>query len=128
MLGLAPRLFVGCPSESDGQGKLKSAKLSQWAGHDGWMYKRGTGLVTFYYISPDGQEYAHLRPFHVGALDARCYDCLDCYGCLDTLPSRRQRRHMKPTKTRMTQRTKTWRKERARFLEAQKQLQLQLLH
>lgn len=62
MLGLAPDLFAGFPSGSDGQGKLKSAKLSHWAGHDGWMYKRGTGLVTFYYISPDGQECAYPNP------------------------------------------------------------------
>ena len=128
VLGLAPDLFAGYPSASDGHAKLKSAKLSQWAGHDGWMYKRGTGLVTFYYISPDGQECAHPTTFTRRCFDTCRHDCLDCCNCPDTLPSRRQRRHMKPIKQRMTQRRKTWSKERALSLEAQKQLQLQLPH
>jgi hypothetical protein len=35
----------------------KPAKLQDWAGHEGWSWKRGTGLVTFLYISPDGSVY-----------------------------------------------------------------------
>ena len=60
-LGLAQELFTGGSASSHDssgqQSKPKSAKLHQWAGHDGWMYKRGTGLITFHYISPDGHEY-----------------------------------------------------------------------
>lgn len=28
-----------------------------WRGHEGWKYRRGTGLVTWVFISPDGVEY-----------------------------------------------------------------------
>lgn len=78
LLGLGLDLFASL-SASD-QNKLKSAKLSQWAGHDGWMYKRGTGLVTFYYISPDGQEYAtnSRRSLRTAICCHDCFACLDC--------------------------------------------------
>ena len=61
--GLAPDYFDalrGKTTEGGGSRSSKgkgSQKLKDWVGHDGWLYKRGTGLVTFFYISPDGQEY-----------------------------------------------------------------------
>ena len=35
----------------------KAAKLQAWAGHEGWTYKRGIGLITFVYVAPDGHEF-----------------------------------------------------------------------
>ena len=39
----------------------KPTKVHTWAGHDGWTYKRGSGLVTFLYIAPDGRVFTSER-------------------------------------------------------------------
>eukprot|EP01047_Picozoa_sp_COSAG01_P077582 COSAG01_NODE_14024_length_1506_cov_1.194030_1_plen_333_part_10 len=31
----------------------------RWAGHDGWTYRRGKGVVSFLYTSPDGLEFTN---------------------------------------------------------------------
>ena len=39
------------------QAAAPQAKCHIWPGHDGWTYRRGSGLVDWIYTSPHGDEY-----------------------------------------------------------------------
>ena len=48
----AARLFNFGPADF-----AKPKQLPSWKGYPGWSYRRGTGLVTYVYIAPDGREF-----------------------------------------------------------------------
>ena len=37
--------------------RKKAKKAMSWRGHDGWSYRRGTALIEWVYIAPDGTEF-----------------------------------------------------------------------